>query len=282
MTKITVKSKSYLYLLSILIAITMVMPLLETRRVLLNNLIAVGFFFFFLLTALKTLSTKGIAPKSHFVIWLIRITTGLSFLTDIGHVVFQNLADKGEHIPAAADFLSQLPQTTWWLQAMQFLSLSGYSAVIAILIIFIIKDIFSGERVTVDKIFGAITVYFLLGIFWATLYHMAEISQPGSLIWAGGEYLKNYYQVQYFSFTTLCTLGYGDIIPGTKLTMALSNLEAIAGALYLAILVARLVGLYTGQVSRDKFNAALREMKKDSAETREEYQALEKEIQERK
>ncbi|MEA1928084.1 MAG: potassium channel family protein [Candidatus Auribacterota bacterium] len=278
MTKITVKSKSYLYLLIVLIAIAMVMPLLESRHDIFDSLLSVGFFFFFLITAMKALTTRGIAPKSHFVTWLIRVTVGLSFLTGIIHAILQYLSATGEDLSASTEFMSQLPDGLWWLQTMHFISLIGYSTMITILIIFIIKDLFSGERVTIDKIFGAITVYFLLGILWTILFTMVELLQPGSLIRAGGEYLSNYSQVQYFSYTTLCTLGYGDIIPATKLTMVLSNLEAIVGALYLAILVARLVGLYTGQVSRDKLNAALREMEKASSETREELQTIEKKL----
>jgi ion channel len=278
MTKITVKSRSYLYLLIVLIAIAMVLPLLESRHDIFDSLISVGFFLFFLITAMKTLTTRGIAPKSHFVTWLIRVTVGLSFLTGITHSIFQFLSGAGEDLSASTEFLSQLPPSLWWLETMHFISLIGYTTMIAILIIFIIKDLFSGERVTLDKIFGAITVYFLLGILWTIIFTMVEILQPGSLIWAGGEYITSYSQVQYFSYTTLCTLGYGDILPGTKLTMVLSNLEAIVGALYLAILVARLVGLYTAQASRDKFNGALHEIEKASAETRKELQTIEKEL----
>ncbi len=266
MTKITVKSKSYLYLLTVLIAIAMVMPLLELRHSLFDNLISVGFFLFFLITAVNTLTTRGIAPKSHFVTWLIRITVGLSFITGISHAILQYLSEPGKDISAATELISQLPNGLWWLQTMHFISLIGYCTTIIILIIFIIKDLFSGERVTLDKIFGAITIYFLLGILWTIIFTMVELLKPGSLVWAGGEYLTSYSQVQYFSYTTLCTLGYGDIIPATKLTMVLSNLEAIVGALYLAILVARLVGLYTGQASRDNFNAALRKIKNQDKE----------------
>ena len=281
MATITIKSRSYLYLLFVLIAITMVMPLISTERILFNNLVAVGFFFFFILTALKTLTTRGIAPKSRIIIWLIKATTALAFLSDLSHAILQSIVENSDNLPAAGDFMSHLSQNTWWLQSIYCISLAGYSALIIILIIFIIRDIFSGERVTLDKIFGAITVYFLLGVLWTTLYHMTELYQPGSLIWASGNHLKNYFQVQYFSFTTLCTVGYGDIIPGNKLTMMLSNLEAIVGSLYLAILVARLVGLYTAQVARDKYNSTLSKMEKESAEIRKEYQTIEKELKER-
>lgn len=269
MTKITIKSRSYLYLLSVLICIAMVMPLIESRRNFFDNLIFVGFFLFFLIIAMKALTTRGIAPKSHFVNWLIRITVLLSFLTGITHAILQYLSETGEDLSAYKEFMSQFPQDLWWLQTMHFISLIGYTTMITILIIFIIKDLFSGERVTLDKIFGAITVYFLLGILWTILFTIVELLQPGSLIWASGEALSTYAQVQYFSYTTLCTLGYGDIIPGTKLTMVLSNLESIVGSLYLAILVARLVGLYTAQATKDNFNTSLRKIEKDSETYRE-------------
>ena len=135
--------------------------LLELRHSLFDNLISVGFFLFFLITAVNTLTTRGIAPKSHFVTWLIRITVGLSFITGISHAILQYLSEPGKDISAATELISQLPNGLWWLQTMHFISLIGYCTTIIILIIFIIKDLFSGERVTLDKIFGAITIYFL-------------------------------------------------------------------------------------------------------------------------
>jgi hypothetical protein len=51
----------------------------------------------------------------------------------------------------------------------------------------------------------------------------------------------------YFSFTTLTTLGYGDITPAGKFAQVLANMEAIAGQVYLAIFIARLVGLHIAQ-----------------------------------
>ena len=244
MAKISIKSRSYLVLLIALLFIVALMPFIKFK---LNSLIFMIFFILLLAAALTALSTKGIAPKSRFITWLIRITAGLSFLSSISHEVLQSLTQKGGEMPAATEIVLHWPASAWWLQLFYFISLIGYSSMIAILIFFIIKDLFSGKRVTSDKIFGAITVYFLFGIMWTIFYYMAELVKAGSLLRAGGEYLRSYVEVQYFSFTTLSTLGYGDIVPGTKLTMVLSNLEAIVGSLYLAILVARLVGLYTVQ-----------------------------------
>ena len=56
----------------------------------------------------------------------------------------------------------------------------------------------------------------------------------------------------YYSFVTLTTVGYGDILALTKAARALSSLEAITGQLYLAIMISRLVGLHASQVKIDK------------------------------
>ena len=51
----------------------------------------------------------------------------------------------------------------------------------------------------------------------------------------------------YFSFVTLATLGYGDVVPQTEIARGLAILEAVSGQLYLAVMVARLVSLYVGE-----------------------------------
>jgi len=119
-----------------------------------------------------------------------------------------------------------------------------YASLIIFLCVFIIKDLFSGEKVTVDKIYGSIAVYLLLGMLWTCLYVLVISFVPNAIITSDGQPIKTFSETLYFSFTTLCTLGYGDITAGDKITMTLTNLEAIVGNLYLAILVARLVGLH--------------------------------------
>jgi voltage-gated potassium channel Kch len=62
--------------------------------------------------------------------------------------------------------------------------------------------------------------------------------------------------MRYFSFSTLTTVGYGDIVPRSNAARTLAELEAITGQIYLAVLVARLVGLHivdsSGSRSREE------------------------------
>ncbi len=120
----------------------------------------------------------------------------------------------------------------------------------------IIRDLFSGTRVQMNKIFGAIVAYILLGIFWAFIYSALELIAPGTIVHGDGASITSYAEATYFSFVTLCTVGYGDIVPTAHLTMVLANLESVAGQLYLAILVARLVSLYATQGTGKKAGTA--------------------------
>ena len=100
------------------------------------------------------------------------------------------------------------------------------------------------ERVTADTINGAICIYLLMGLGWAQAYSLLAYFEPGSfsmdgqIIAAGADGFENFLP---FSFVTLTTLGYGNDVPLTPKAEALAIAEAVAGQLYLAVLLARLV-----------------------------------------
>lgn len=100
------------------------------------------------------------------------------------------------------------------------------------------RRLFQVHYVTADTIKGGICAYLLIGFLWATLYGLLMRVNPDSFI-----YSREMLYV-HFSFTTLTTLGYGDIVPAGRTAAILTNSEAIIGQLYLTIFVARLVGLY--------------------------------------
>jgi voltage-gated potassium channel len=116
--------------------------------------------------------------------------------------------------------------------------------------------VFRDEIVTFDTIFGAVCAYLLLGMTWGTGYALLVVISPQSLSVSPGlaqasgwgEPISAFTPVlQYYSFTTLATLGYGDVSPLSPGARALSVMEGLAGQLYLAVLVARLVGIHTAR-----------------------------------
>jgi hypothetical protein len=99
---------------------------------------------------------------------------------------------------------------------------------------------------TGDTIAGAICVFLLIGIIWALIYQSIHFFDHKAFnnIAARSFSPAATIDLVYYSFATLTTLGYGDIIPLTKSARMFAVTEAIVGQIYLTVLVAKLVGLY--------------------------------------
>jgi hypothetical protein len=109
----------------------------------------------------------------------------------------------------------------------------------------LVVQVFQSGRVTAHRIRGAVVVYLLLGGLWGLLYLIIALSIPQSFRLPEGVTADDPTALSrlltYFSFTTLTTTGFGDIIPTRPLTRTLAMFEALAGQLYLVITLARLV-----------------------------------------
>ena len=142
---------------------------------------------------------------------------------------------------------------TWLLLATQarWAAIFSHSCIVVLILFFcvtILTYVLGGARITLDKIFAAVCVYLLLGYAWTFAYALVEDLQPGSFVAASplnpNEYVAHVLALRYFSFMTLTTVGYGDIIPRGATARTLASLEAVTGQIYLMVLVARLVGLH--------------------------------------
>ena len=98
------------------------------------------------------------------------------------------------------------------------------------------------RSVDAEHLYAALSAYLLAGIFFGLFYWVLEQIRPGTFT-ATGEFSRM--SAFYFSFVTLATLGYGDIVPRTDVARGLAIVEGIGGQLFLAVMVARLVSLYT-------------------------------------
>ncbi len=105
----------------------------------------------------------------------------------------------------------------------------------------ILERAFRSGPVTMHRIQGAIAGYLLLGLAWANVYELLALRLPGAF--AGVNVAESAHRWIYFSFVTLTTVGYGDVIPVHPLARSFATLEALTGQLYPAILLARLVSL---------------------------------------
>lgn len=97
------------------------------------------------------------------------------------------------------------------------------------------------QTVNRETIFAALSTYLLAGIFFGQIYWSIEQLKPGSI--SGPDKLSELSAV-YYSFVTIATLGYGDFLPRSDLARGIATFEVIGGQLYLAVLVARLIGAF--------------------------------------
>lgn len=143
----------------------------------------------------------------------------------------------GEHISGASAFdVGALGITVLWL-------------VYAIAII--IGHLFQRSDVTVDTILGAMVAYLLVAVAFTILFEVLELVQPGSFSGIPDNATNHRGELgsamMYFSLVCISTMGYGDIVPVSDLARPLAVLEGVFGQLYLAVMIARLVGLHVAR-----------------------------------
>jgi Ion channel len=150
----------------------------------------------------------------------------------------------------------------WPPDTIGYLYLGLLIAFITFAIIAVIREILLADRVTVHTISGAMVVYLLIALVWALLYVVAEGREPGSFSSTQGSapqtgeasFLLS--DLAYFSLITVTSVGYGDITPISDTARSLASLEAVFGQVFLAVLVAWLVGKY---ISHSEYKESVRE-----------------------
>jgi hypothetical protein len=105
-----------------------------------------------------------------------------------------------------------------------------------------------GLDVNSEHICAALSVYMLAGLFFGLAYWKIEQTWPGSFALGGNRFGTGQFDLPtgiYFSFVTLATVGFGDIVPVNPVTRGLVVTEAVLGQFFMVVLVARLVSMYT-------------------------------------
>jgi hypothetical protein len=105
-----------------------------------------------------------------------------------------------------------------------------------------IRFAIGATQVDAEHLYAALSAYLLAGIYLGLSYWVLEQMKPGTFAFTG-EFSQA--SAIYFSFVTLATLGYGDIVPRADVARGIAIVEGVGGQLFLAVLVARLVSLYS-------------------------------------
>ena len=119
----------------------------------------------------------------------------------------------------------------------------------------VIRQMIHAHKVDTNTIFGAMNIYLVAGLVWAYAFILLNHFDASAFHMQSYEVLTKEVELfTYYSFTTLTTLGYGDIVAQSAQARMLSVLEAVFGQLYLAIVVAKLVSISWKQSEEKKIN----------------------------
>ncbi len=125
---------------------------------------------------------------------------------------------------------------------------------VAFVLINLLRFVLRAPSVSIEVLCASISAYLMLGLAWTMAYWLVDQLTPGgafSFNTNGGPRSMNGFTGFYFSFITLSTVGYGDITPVSKIARWLAAMEAMTGLLYVAVLIARLVALYSSPKTDD-------------------------------
>jgi hypothetical protein len=142
-----------------------------------------------------------------------------------------------------------------WGKEILWLDISEKISQIIFLFIFtglVLIKVFEGGVVNSRRILGSIAAYLMLGNIFFSAYYLIYLAEgPASFTMQEGNIIS---QFMYYSYVTLTSTGYGDILPVSSAARAICNIESIIGQLYPAILIARLISLETAAKSNDNSN----------------------------
>ena len=201
----------------------------------------VGFLAALVLLLVATPFVQGVSkgPLFEAVLYTLVMCTGLLASGFRRRLTFPTVS-----LALAAIWLNQLwptncPALTFIVPAMAFLGL-----VITSMLSFILR----AKRVDANVLCAGISVYLILGLLWGQAYTLVGQVDPDAFasgIHPGTAATMSGFTSLYFSFTTLATLGYGDITPATNVARMLAMVEAMTGTLFVSVMIARLVSLHS-------------------------------------
>lgn len=193
----------------------LVVPLMSAERGVLDGVIGI----FGLVVLVSCL--RAITPSRRFFIFMLILS-----LINVGIGGMELVSDSGSDV-----FLTAVLGFRLLYYLFVFGSIMGY--------------VLDNSPVTADKIAGSISAYILIGIIWAVVYALFYHLHPKSFLLPEhlqSESIMGIWSI-YFSFTTLTTLGYGDITPQLPAVQSYAVMEAACGQVFLAVIIARLVAL---------------------------------------
>ena len=219
-----------------------VMPIV-TLRASLEELLHQRCFFLFMAELVMLISMPFLAGTASGR-WVITLTNAIVLVTAVAAV-------GRTRFSFVIAFLLALPALVFRLLSVDGSS-PGYIALAwscnALFYVFVLANllhyVLRRDVMTADKLYGAVAAYVLIAILWAFLHGVLQYFHPGAYAFGGTPKALDMGELIYFSFTALTTTGFGDITPMVIHSRFLTMMEMVTGVMYIAILIARLTGVY--------------------------------------
>ena len=200
---------------------------------------------FYLFVALLALMMAALlvdlTPPGRLLLNAINLMIDVAAVAAVGRSFLSFVVASALAIPA---MLFQIRGIVEENETQLVISWAFNAALYAVTIAYLLRYVFQREVITADKLYGAAAGYLMIGVLWAMLYAIASHFQPSSFAIGGSIASPAFTDLLYFSITTLTSTGFGDIVPLLRNVRALCVFEQLTGALFLAILIARLAGVY--------------------------------------
>lgn len=198
-----------------------------------------------LITSQPLIGNHSLARLWYTTVWSIVLIVTVFAISDVR---WQRFVGLGVGLPLVPAIWCRHLLSPASAQAVELPAFGFVAIFFGIVAVMVMRHLITSE-VTADNVAGAVCAYLFLGLGIGALYAIIETVQPHSfqvsndLRAALGDPIHRRSTLVYFSFVTLTTAGYGDVVPATPLTRVLAMLEAVLGQFYLAVLVAGLVGI---------------------------------------
>jgi hypothetical protein len=204
-------------------------------------------FFLLFLLLLATLIVYPYADNSRFGYFAFRAFGSAAIIVSVYAASFRRRLMIFSLVLAIPAILQRfiLPRIHVGSLSMINIVLSFIFDVVIVVVIF--RHVFAKEEANSETIFGALCIYLLVGFSFASVYGLISVFEPNAFYLdphANLHQIPDRFDFIYYSFGTMTSLGASGITPVTAQARAVSVLEAILGVLYLAVLVARLMGAY--------------------------------------
>jgi voltage-gated potassium channel len=187
--------------------------------------------------------------------WLAQILLQLFFLNCLAVTLWANPSWRQLRAAAIAlwvlsllgSLLTLLPlaPTPGWQRVWRIVDVATNLPLLAVLVAGVLRYAFNERRLSVDGIFATVAAYLLVAVLFAQTYMLATELDPACFNLAADlSSQARFGSLLYFSFVTLATLGYGDVLPLHDTVRTLAVIEAVVGQFYVAVIVAVFIGLF--------------------------------------